>query len=432
MQIYTKKLDYSICSLFFPPLTFNFNRTQKYYLSLFNKTSDKLSQIVKMNLRVAYLTSVNPEDKNTLSGVPYSILKALQKSFEEVEVIGPAAYMNSFTRLVRKISGRLKRKYNLNHSYFLAWWFSGKFRKLLGVKKFDFIFAPRQSTEIALLKTDIPIVYYTDTTFKSLYNYYEWFSGFMKISEWEGNRIEQKAISKSSVLIFSSEWAANSAIHDYGADIKKVHILPFGPNIDSIPTRQQINFEKPSDVCKLLFIGVEWERKGGEIAFCTLRELKEMGQKTTLTVVGCEPPPGFEDEDMKVYKYLNKNIPEQADIFNRLLFENHFLLLPTRQECFGVVFCEASAFGLPSITTETGGISGAVYNGKNGYRLPFEAHGDKYARLIFDIFSDYRNTYQPLARSSRETFETILNWDSWSDSLKSILKSHPEIFNQLL
>lgn len=385
---------------------------------------------MKMKLRVAYLTSVNPHDKKALSGVPHSILIALQKSFESVDIIGPVSYLNFFTRLIRRISGRLKNRYNLNHSYYLAWWFSRKFNRLLDGKNYDFIFTARSSTEIALLKTDIPIVYYTDTTFKVFYNYYEWFSGFMKLSEWEGNKIEQNALQKSSVLIFTSEWAANSAIHDYGVDPSKVHLIPFGPNIDLLPEAHLISFDKPSDVCKLLFIGIEWERKGGEIAFETLKELKKLGQKAILTIVGCTPPAGFKDEDMVVYSYLNKNIPEQAEIFNKLLFENHFLILPTRQECFGVVFCEASAFGLPSITTDTGGISGAVYNGKNGYRLPYEARGNAYAKVIFEIFSDYKNRYQPLAKSSRETFETTLNWDSWSESLKTILKSYPEIFEQ--
>ena len=382
-----------------------------------------------MNLKVAYLTSVNPYDKKVLSGVPYSILRTLNKHFEHVDVLGPLSYSNSFTRLVRRISGRLKRKYNLNHSYYLAWWFSRKFSKMLKGKKYDIIFAPRMATEIALLKTNIPIVYYTDTTFISFYNYYEWFSNFMSVSVWEGNRIEQNAISKSSILVFSSEWAANSAINHYGADPKKVHILPFGPNIDVLPDRQQINFNKPSDVCKLLFIGVEWERKGGSIAFEALQELKKMGQQTTLTVVGCQPPQYLQDEDMTVYSFLNKNIPEQAEIFNNLLFDSHFLILPTRQECFGVVFCEASAFGLPSITTETGGIGGAVYNGKNGYRLPYDAKGDEYARVIFKIFNDYPNNYVPLAQSSRHMFETILNWDSWAINLKKILASHKEIFD---
>jgi glycosyltransferase involved in cell wall biosynthesis len=385
---------------------------------------------MKMNLRVAYLTSVNPYDKKALSGVPYSILIALQKSFESVDIIGPVSYLNSFTRLIRRISGRLKKRYNLNHSYYLAWWFSRRFSKLLKGKQYDFIFTARSSTEIALLKTDIPIVYYSDTTFKVFYNYYEWFSGFMNISEWEGNKIEQNALKNSSVLIFTSEWAANSAISDYGADPARVHLIPFGPNIDSLPERHEINFNKPDDVCKLLFIGVEWERKGGEIAFETLQELKKSGQKTLLTVVGCSPPAGFDDDDMVVYSYLNKNIPEQAEIFNRLLFENHFLILPTRQECFGIVFCEASAFGLPSITTDTGGISGAVYNGINGYRLPYEARGIEYAKVILENFTDYRNRYQPLAKTSRETFENTLNWDSWSVSLKNILTLYPEIFKQ--
>lgn len=35
----------------------------------------------------------------------------------------------------------------------------------------------------------------------------------------------------------------------------------------------------------------------------------------------------------------------------------HLLLLPTRAECAGIVFNEASAYGVPILLTDTGGVS---------------------------------------------------------------------------
>src|SRR5436190_335365 len=71
------------------------------------------------------------------------------------------------------------------------------------------------------------------------------------------------------------------------------------------------------------------------------------------------------------------------------LFEtSDFLLLPTRSECYGMVFCEASAYGLPSITTDTGGISGAVKDGENGFMLPLSARGQEYAEAIAKVYLD--------------------------------------------
>lgn len=49
-------------------------------------------------------------------------------------------------------------------------------------------------------------------------------------------------------------------------------------------------------------------------------------------------------------------------------------------------FCEASAFGVPSIT-DTGGVSTNVINGVNGFALAPEAGAEAYAQKIRGYFS---------------------------------------------
>jgi len=382
----------------------------------------------KSKYKIAYLTSVDPLDKKSLSGTIYTILKVLEKDVGTVDVLGPVKITNALLRFLKRVNYKLQRRYNFNHSLYYGRIYARIFEKKLKGKDYDFIFAQRSSVEICKLKTDIPIIYYTDTTFKLFYNYYEWFSNFMKISVKEGNIVEQLAINNSALTICSSQWAADSVIQHYHAKPENVFIIPFGPNVDELPGREMLYTEKDRIVCKMLFIGIEWERKGGEIAFETLKELKKRGIKSRLTICGCKPPEEFQDEDLVVIPFLNKNDKAQSDLFNQLLFENHFFILPTRAECFGVVFCEASAFGLPSITTDTGGIGSAVENGKNGFRLSLEARGDKYADVISEIFSDYDNKYLPLIKSTRDFYETRLSWKSWASSLNTILENHKQLF----
>ena len=104
------------------------------------------------------------------------------------------------------------------------------------------------------------------------------------------------------------------------------------------------------------------------------------------------------------------------------MLTQHFLILPTRAECFGVVFCEASAYGIPSMATDTGGIPNAVINGENGFRFPLDARGETYARKIVEIYQDYENKYLPLSRSSRKTFDELLNWDHWAKKTDEAVK----------
>ena len=54
--------------------------------------------------------------------------------------------------------------------------------------------------------------------------------------------------------------------------------------------------------------------------------------------------------------FLNKNIPEQYQKLITIMGRCNLFLLPTKAECAGIVLCEASAFGLPIFTFDTGGL----------------------------------------------------------------------------
>ncbi len=246
----------------------------------------------------------------------------------------------------------------------------------------------------------------------------------MWISVIEGNSIERRSIGKSDITILSSSWAARSVIDYYGADRKKVHVIPFGPNVDNVPSKVDALQVKDREKCKLLFVGVEWERKGGQVAFDTMLSLKKMGLNVTLTVLGCTPPDDVKDEDLIVIPYLNKNIEEESRKFNSLFEESHFFILPTQQECFGVVFCEASAFGLPSLTTDTGGISSAVKNNVNGFRFKLSDGGNEYASKVYSIFTDYKNKYIPLCVSTRDMYDKELNWEAFGLSIHKLMSDY--------
>jgi glycosyltransferase involved in cell wall biosynthesis len=95
-----------------------------------------------------------------------------------------------------------------------------------------------------------------------------------------------------------------------------------------------------------------------------------------------------------------------------------------------MVFCEAAAFGLPVIATNTGGSGETVKEGVSGHLLSPEARGDQYAKLIKEIYSD-KVRYDTLVHSARNRFEKYLNWDVWAkklgEQLHAYKASHPDI-----
>jgi glycosyltransferase involved in cell wall biosynthesis len=389
---------------------------------------------METKLTIGFITSNDPNDKRSWSGTHFRMLESLKKEFSNIIILGPVTINSKVEKLITYLEifhRRLfKKKFNSVHNLLLSKHYGYIFKNKIKNYKIDVIFAPAASSEIACLNTNIPICYLSDTSFNQIKDYYNGFSNFSKLSCMESNIIEQKAINKATTLVYPSEWASNYVISKYKAKESKLNVIPLGANIDKIPDFSTIE-QKFNHLtkCNLLFLGVDWERKGGNVAFDTLIQLTDMGISATLTVCGCIPPTALKHPDMKVIPYLDKNTPEDYSKLLSLFEQTHFLILPTRAECFGVVFCESSAFGIPSITTDTGGIASAVENGVNGYRLPLTATGIEYANLISKIFLD-KERYKNLVLSSRAKYENELNWDIWGKKMKDILintsKKHPK------
>jgi glycosyltransferase involved in cell wall biosynthesis len=253
-----------------------------------------------------------------------------------------------------------------------------------------------------------------------LIDYYPEFSNVLKSSVRQMHRMQHRTLAKASQIVFSSTWAAQSAVEDYHADPQKVHVVPFGANLERPPAKERVLQRQKSRRCRLLFVGVDWQRKGGDIAFETLRALDEMGIQAELIICGCTPPKSFSHERMKVIPFLDKNDERQRKELDDLYMNADFFLVPSRQEGYGIVFCEASAFGLPIITTNTGGISEIVEDGENGFLLPLDARGVAYAEVIADVYRDDQR-YIQLMKGARAAFDRRLNWDAWGVAVKEIL-----------
>jgi glycosyltransferase involved in cell wall biosynthesis len=121
-------------------------------------------------------------------------------------------------------------------------------------------------------------------------------------------------------------------------------------------------FNPAYDRKNILFVGVDWERKGGPELVEAFRAVRDRFPDARLTIVGCSPRidmPGCEVAGKvplaDVHQYF-----EQASIF----------CLPTRLEPFGVVFVEALHHKLPIVATNVGAIPDFVIEGESGYLVP--------------------------------------------------------------
>lgn len=370
-------------------------------------------------IKIAFVTASNPLDKKSWSGIYYQMYQNLKNNVEKVDCIGPTplffikamAITNRITRLI------FRKGYNYKNSFVLSYIHSKYIQLKLKGKKYDYIFAPAASTEVAFLNTKIPIIYCSDSSFGQMNEYYDTYSNLFSFSVKESNSVEQKAISKASYFTYPSNWAKQYIEKNYQYN-GNINTIPFGANIEE----KYINFNPKSinknEVVNILFLGVDWYRKGGELVYDVFLQLIENGYDVNLIVCGCIPQ--IEHSKMRVIPFLNKNNETDLKKLSNIFIESHFLFLPSKAECFGIVFCEASAYGVPSITRNTGGISNAVYNGVNGYCLEENAKSDDYFQLIKKLIEN-ESEYKELSLSSRKLYNSKLNWQSWATSMLQML-----------
>jgi glycosyltransferase involved in cell wall biosynthesis len=375
-----------------------------------------------MSYKIAYLTSKNPQDRKESSGVYYYQSKSLEKYGGELVHLGPVNPLS--IRIIRKFINILNRflPFKINHSHhrLISRIYGYIFSRKLRNREFDVIFADKSSCELAYLKTDIPIIYSTDATFNLLHNYYSSYSNLSVSSIRSGNQIEQQAIRKASKIICTSEWAKRSVNLDYHFPASRIHVLPRGANIDHEVDTHRITSKRKTDTLRLVFVGREWHRKGFDIAFQVMNHIRSKGIKVKLTAVGVVPPAEYIDDDVHVIPYIDKNTTEGRREFDDIMFNSDFYLMPSRAECVAIAFNEASAYGVPVITRDTGGVTEVIKNDINGYALPPDADFTAYTSKILEIYLSDKKYYN-LVNSSRKYFETRLNWDVWGQKMKLLL-----------
>jgi glycosyltransferase involved in cell wall biosynthesis len=370
-------------------------------------------------MKIGFAGRWSPLDKTAWSGIYYQTYQAILKNYqvEFFHYTWPWHVRESLI-LHKQFQKVIHKKAAVEFLKTYAKYFSRQLEKELLKKKVDLLFVPAAPQLIAYCKTNIPVIYMTDATFFQLQGYYPLFKDIAAYNIRQGIALDKSAFEKSSHCMLASHWAKQSAITDYGIDENKITIAPFGANLEKIPGVNELKKEK-NKVCNLLFLGVEWERKGGQIALDAFRILQKNGFLSHLTIIGCVPPVPVTDKNITVIPFINKQNKAEADKLYDITRNADFLLLPTRAECSGIVFCEAAAFGVPSITTDTGGISTNVQHGINGFTLPLSATADDYAKIIQKIFCD-DYTYWELSKNCRKKFEEELNWDHWGNTFLKI------------
>ncbi|MEP0754194.1 glycosyltransferase family 4 protein [Trichocoleus sp. Lan] len=364
-------------------------------------------------------------------GTNYYKAKALERQLGSIEYIGPLEEMYSPSlKLLSKAKNRWHK--HISKQIYFSWaepvvnqgYASQIAQKILRANP-EIVLCPDINL-ISYLDCKQPTVVWTDASYAGLMNFYTEFSNLCSETIQQLTTMDKLTLDKCSLAIFSSDWAAQTVINTYQVDSSKVKVIPSGANVEcdrTLDDIKEIIESRPLDKCKLLFLGVDWFRKGGDVALEVAIELNKSGLNVELTLVGCQPieenpPPNF----VVSLGFISKSTEEGLNRINNLIAESHFLIVPSRAEAYGNVFCEANSFGVPCISTNIGGIPTIIKNDLNGKVFPLNANINEYCTYISSLFSNYVN-YKQLALSSFNEYQERLNWLAASKLAKKIFST---------
>jgi glycosyltransferase involved in cell wall biosynthesis len=206
----------------------------------------------------------------------------------------------------------------------------------------------------------VPFFVYTDHTVLANARY----PGGYPTPAWSAGWVvkERAAYRRADHIFVASEFTRSSLIEDYDCHPARISVVGSAPNV--LPSVEGLERLEPraSGVPTILFVGIDWQRKGGPVLLKALRQLRTTHPDVVLRVVGCNPrvsQPGVQI----VGRLPRAGVLEElrkADIF----------CMPSWVEPAAVVYLEAAACGLPVVATRVGATPERVLDGQTGYLCP--------------------------------------------------------------
>lgn len=168
--------------------------------------------------------------------------------------------------------------------------------------------------------------------------------------------LEKEVYQNATLTFVRSSNVQRSVIEDYDLPTEKVVLAYAGSNAAVSQTKlHNVDYAHPS----ILFVGLDWQRKGGPDLVEAFQIVRETCPEAQLTIVGARP-----ELTIPNCTVIGPVKPEELDSYYQ---QASVFCLPTHLEPFGIVFIEAMTAHLPIVATHVGAIPDFVEDGRNGW-----------------------------------------------------------------
>lgn len=244
---------------------------------------------------------------------------------------------------------------------------------------------------------------YTDHTHLANMEYDDFNPEALSSSTWL--QLEKSVYQHAERIFTRSTNISGSLEQHYGISHNKVTCVYAGANV---PVEAKDVQDEKSASQNILFVGIDWQRKGGPDLVQAFQKVIDKYPRASLTIIGCNPV-----VDLPNISILGRLPVEELSQYYQ---DAAIFCLPTHLEPFGIVFIEALSHGLPIVATDIGAIPDFVMEGENGYMVPV-GNVDMLAAKLNELIGDtvMQQTY---GRNSRKLAAERYNWRSVGSAIR--------------
>lgn len=242
-----------------------------------------------------------------------------------------------------------------------------------------------------------PRFVYIDFTMKqSEREYPPWAIFFSEKDKRKWLELERETYRNATMVFTFCDNTRNSVIDDYGVEEEKVVTTYSGVNLKELPT-----LEKDYSSKMILFVGKEFERKGGHTLIKAFKDVKKEIKNAKMVVVGSAPQINIPDITTK--GYINR------DELLQLYKEASIFAMPSICDPFPNVFLEAMAYKTPCVGSTASGIPEIIEEGSTGFLVSPNNHKQLADKLISLLENE--NLMKKMGEEGRKRVEKYFTWD---------------------
>ncbi len=350
-----------------------------------------------------YLAKWSDDKSLTWSGTTLSLMNALQKqtNLKPLEVESPNFIKKLFFFILNLF---IKRNYvkNINFNIFFLRQQERNIIHDIENKDGDIL-------QIGDLISDHNSSIYQDLSIGSLlfikehdkkaFNY----SGFQNLpieNITERNRLQKIRYENAKFIFTMSKWLRDFLISNEGYSEEKVIYVGAGINLSQNKIKPKKKNRK-----RILFVGKDFQRKGGDLVIESFKYLRDNYlSDAELYVAG--PKDIGELKNIPGVHFIGPLSSEKLSEYFNLC---DIFCMPSRFEAYGIVFAEALCYGLPCIARNKFEMKNFIQDGDNGLLIEDNNIQDL-SEKMFRLLND-ENIYKNV-RNNKNVYLNEYSWDT--------------------